>query len=79
MNGGRPGITGSWEIVDTAAHGVADVHAASLLAARLLGYQAGAIPYDLPPEKPGLLRRLRRSFTKRVRRLVRQGSHEART
>ena len=76
MNGGRPGITGHWEVVDTAVHGVADVHTASLLAARLLGYQAGAIPYDLPSEKPGLLRRLRRSFTKRVRRLVRQGSHE---
>jgi glycosyltransferase involved in cell wall biosynthesis len=79
MNGGHPGITGHWEVVDTAAHGVADVHAASLLAARLLGYQAGAIPYDLPLEKPGLLRRLRRSFTKRVRRLVRQGSHEERS
>lgn len=78
MNGGRPGITGPWEIVDTAAHGVADVHAASLLAARLLGYQAGAIPYDLPAEKPGLLRQLRRSFTKRVRRLVGQVPHEER-
>ncbi len=70
MNGGRPGVVGQWEVVDTAAHGVTDVHAASLLAARLLGYRAGEISYDLPAEKSGLLRRLRRSFTKRVRRLV---------
>lgn len=78
MNGGRPGIDGSWEVVDTAAHGVSDVHAASLLAARLLGYQAGQIRYDLPAEKPGLINRLQRSFSKRVRGLVGQATHAER-
>ncbi|MFM7136932.1 MAG: glycosyltransferase family 2 protein [Planctomycetota bacterium] len=78
MNGGRTGRDGQWEVVDTSAHGVTDVHGASQLAARLLGYEAGRIPYDLPAERPGLLRRLRRSFTKRVRGLVGQGSHEGR-
>jgi hypothetical protein len=78
MNGGRPGIDGQWEVVDTAAHGVTDVHGASQLAARLLGYKPGGIHYDLPAEKPGLLRRLRRSFTKRVRGLVGQATHEER-
>ena len=78
MNGGRPGIHGLWEVVDTTAHGVTDVYAASQLATRLLGYKAGVIPYDLLAKKPGLLRRLHRSFTKRVRGLVGQGSHEGR-
>lgn len=78
INGGRPGVDGPWEVVDTAAHGVSDVHGASRLAARLLGYEAGRIPHDLPAVKPGLLRRLRRSFTKRVRRLVGQATHEER-
>ena len=70
MNGGRPGIYGLWEVVDTSAHGVADVHAASLLAAQLLGYREGEIRYDLPAKKPGLIGRLQRSFAKRFRRLV---------
>ena len=78
INGGRPGITGSWEVVDTAAHGVTDVHAASLLAARLLGYQAGQIRYDLPEEKLGLINRLQRSFSKRARWLVGQATHAER-
>jgi hypothetical protein len=78
MNGGRPGIDGLWEVVDTTAHGVADVHAASLLAAQLLGYRAGEIHYELPAKKPGLMRRLRRSFAKRVRRLLGHADYEER-
>ena len=78
MNGGLPGVIGQWEVVDTALHGVTDVHAASLLAARLLGYEAGHIRYELPPEKLGFVRRVQRSITKRVRRLAGQHTSETR-
>jgi hypothetical protein len=74
MNGGRPGVVGQWEVVDTAAHGVNDVHAASQLAARLLGYAAGRIRYDMPPAWLRFMQRIRRSMTKRIRRLAGQST-----
>lgn len=85
MNGGRIGVDGRWEVVDTSAHGVTDVHGASQLAARLLGYAAGGIQYRIPVPppasagRPSLARRLQRSFTKRIRWLTGQGKRQERT
>lgn len=70
LGGGRPGLTGPWEVVDAAAHDVTDIHGAAALAARLLGYSAGGIGYELPTEWPGLLRRMSRSLAKRLTRLA---------
>jgi len=67
LNGGRPGICGPWEVVDTTAHGVTDVHGAALLAARLLDHRLGSIEYGPPLTKLGFLRRLRRSLGRRIR------------
>jgi hypothetical protein len=45
----RMGFDGDTLHLNASAHGVRDVAGAVELAARLLDYRAGAIPYDLPP------------------------------
>jgi len=62
MNGGRPFRDARFEVVDTAAHGVTDVAGAAALAARLLGYSAGAIRYDRQGNATRLFTTLGRSL-----------------
>lgn len=66
LNGGQPGMVGHWEVVDAAAHGVTDVHAAAQLATRLLAIKPGEICYGLPLKGLGFFPRLRRSVTRRI-------------
>jgi glycosyltransferase involved in cell wall biosynthesis len=66
LGGGPVGRRGWWEIVDAEAHGVRDVYAASLLAARLLDYAPGRIHYRFRVGKPGIFGKLRRSLAKRI-------------
>ena len=68
LDRGRLGRHGPWEVIDTAAHGVSDVHAAAELASRLLGHDTGPIEYTIPAARPGLLGRMRRSLAKRMPR-----------